>query len=228
MSEIKPLPATAQGQSQARRCWAFGLKLIDFRCMNPAQNRRWFCYQHRILPLHLTVAFVGVVFSAFVLPYLWGLIAPPTKVERGFDTILTEVYRNTKNLSPEWHTTEQQKTLLDVALNEIRAENRFTVEFIAMLGNSQSETFAADLATDFSNHQWDSSWGKEAMLKPTLTGLYYLIPPPLQGEQTVLSNAETLIQIFNRAHIEIRRAPWPENWPKDRGHILVIVGRKSV
>jgi len=200
--------------------------------MNPAQHGRWFCYQHRRFPLRLTVAFVGIVssavFSAFVLPYLWGLIAPPTKVERSFETILSEIYGTTNNLSPDWHPTEQQKTLLDVALSEIKAENRFTVEFVAMLGNSQSETFAADLATDFSSHEWDSSWGKEAMLKPTLTGLYYLIPPPLQAEQTVLSNVETLVKIFDRAHIEIRRAPWPENWPKDRGHILVIVGRKSV
>jgi len=65
------------------RCWALRVNLKTFRCSNPARKGHWFCYQHRRWPFLIlgTVVVGGLLLPSFQ-SYLWGLVAPPTTVEK--------------------------------------------------------------------------------------------------------------------------------------------------
>lgn len=74
---------TTRETSSLARCWALRANLKAFRCSNPAKKGHWFCYQHRRWPLLIlgTVVVGGLLVPSFQ-SYLWGLVAPPTTVEK--------------------------------------------------------------------------------------------------------------------------------------------------
>jgi hypothetical protein len=85
------------------RCWAFTLNLKAYRCGNSARKGHWFCYQHRRWLFLRILAITGIPISAFFLPYLWGLLAPPTTVESRLEKHVAHIENllENKNKNPQ-------------------------------------------------------------------------------------------------------------------------------
>jgi hypothetical protein len=108
------------------RCFAIRPNLRAWRCGNEA-GVHWFCHQHRRWPLQTLAV---LVFGGLLIPwgssYLYGLFAPPTKVESEGATKLEDIAATVRTILANQTAHPQE---LKQFVDEQGFENKYPLGF---------------------------------------------------------------------------------------------------
>jgi hypothetical protein len=116
------------------RCWALSAELKAVRCRHDAGRGHWFCHQHRIWPLKILLGFLGTfviagIFVPSVHSYLWGLIAPPTRLERDNAAHVENIETGVKNIEADIKHLLDNKDTNPQALQDYIDQEGFKKEY---------------------------------------------------------------------------------------------------
>jgi hypothetical protein len=120
-----------KGVPTLARCWALGADLKAIRCSREAGTGHWFCHQHRrwLLKIIIGTVVIGGLLLPSVQSYLWGLFAPPTKVEKEHTAHLEDIDKKLDHILSLLENKYKRPQELTTFIDTLGLEQKYPLGF---------------------------------------------------------------------------------------------------